>query len=161
MAHTPPDTVVAVDLGSNSFHAVVARVDASGFTLVDRLRERVALAEGLGSDRRLTAEVQERALACLGRFGQRLRGLPPTAVRAVATNTLRRAREARNFLARAEDALGFPIDVISGQEEARLIYLGVAHSRSDGSQRRLVVDIGGGSTELVLGEGLDILESCR
>jgi len=153
------DHVAAVDLGSNSFHLVVAQVDHGGIKVIDRLRERVALAEGLGDDRKLSSEAIERALACLARFGQRLKGLPPGAVRAVGTNTLRRAANARSVLSKLEEALGFPIEVIPGREEARLIYLGVIHSLSDDSERRLVVDIGGGSTELILGEGFDSIET--
>lgn len=153
------DHVAAVDLGSNSFHLVVAQLAHGGIKVLDRLRERVALAEGLGDDRKLSNEAIERALACLARFGQRLKGLPAGAVRAVGTNTLRRATNARAVLARLEEALGFPIEVIPGREEARLIYLGVIHSLADDSERRLVVDIGGGSTELILGEGFDSIET--
>jgi exopolyphosphatase/guanosine-5'-triphosphate,3'-diphosphate pyrophosphatase len=151
------ESVAAVDLGSNSFHMVVAQLSHGQLQVIDRLRDRVALAEGLGEDRKLSGEAVERALACLARFGQRLRGMPSGAVRAVGTNTLRRARNARAFLAAAEEALGFPIEVIPGLEEARLIYLGVTHSRADESRRRLVVDIGGGSTEIILGEGADTI----
>ncbi len=158
-ADAPFDKVAAVDLGSNSFHMVVAHLAHGQLQVVDRLRERVALAEGLDADRRLQPKVQERALDCLTRFGERLRGMPPAAVRAVGTNTLRRARNSRAFLARAQEALGFPIEVIAGREEARLIYLGVSQARADDSERRLVVDIGGGSTELILGEGSDTLVS--
>ena len=151
------ESVAAVDLGSNSFHMVVAQLSHGQLQVIDRLRDRVALAEGLDEERNLSGQAVERAIACLERFGQRLRGMPTGAVRAVGTNTLRRARNARAFLARAEQALGFPIEVIPGLEEARLIYLGVAHSRADDSQRRLVVDIGGGSTEIILGEGADTI----
>jgi exopolyphosphatase/guanosine-5'-triphosphate,3'-diphosphate pyrophosphatase len=151
------ESVAAVDLGSNSFHMVVAQLSHGQLQVIDRLRERVALAEGLDEERRLSGDAVERALACLARFGQRLRGMPGGAVRAVGTNTLRRARNARAFLERAQQALGFPIEVIPGLEEARLIYLGVTHSRADDSQRRLVVDIGGGSTEIILGEGFDTI----
>jgi exopolyphosphatase/guanosine-5'-triphosphate,3'-diphosphate pyrophosphatase len=153
------ESVAAVDLGSNSFHMVVARVVDGRPQVVDRLRERVALAEGLDDDQRLRPKFQERALACLERFGQRLAHLPRGSVRAVGTNTLRRARDTRAFLARAEAALGHPIEVISGREEARLIYLGVSHAHTDDARRRLVVDIGGGSTELILGEGAEPLET--
>ncbi len=160
MSAAPPfDEVAAVDLGSNSFHMVVAQLVHGQLQVVDRLRERVALAEGLDGERRLQPKVQERALECLTRFGERLRGMPPGSVRAVGTDTLRRARQARAFLARAEQALGFPIEVIAGREEARLIYLGVSQAHADDSERRLVLDIGGGSTELILGEGSDTLIS--
>ena len=121
--------------------------------ILDRIRERVALAERLGPDRSLHPDAQERALACLERFGQRLRHLTPERVRAVGTNTLRNARNSRAFLRRARSALGHEIEVIEGREEARMIYNGVIHSRSTVAARTLVVDIGGGSTECILGEG--------
>jgi len=150
-----PDTVAGVDLGSNSFHMIVARVDEGQLHIVDRMRERVRLASGLGPDRRLSEEAMERGLACLTRFGQRVRELPPGSVRAAGTNTLRQAKNAPVFLSRAQEALGHPIDVIAGREEARLIYLGVAHGVPNSPGRRLVIDIGGGSTECILGEGFD------
>ncbi|MEX1366955.1 MAG: exopolyphosphatase [Nannocystaceae bacterium] len=144
--------LVAIDLGSNSFHMIIARLVGGHLHVIDRMRERVKLAAGLDDDKQLTDEAQSRALACLERFGQRLRSIPSVRVRAVGTNTLRRARNARDFLARAREALGHPIEIISGREEARLVYLGVAHDLSDDAGRRLVVDIGGGSTELIVGE---------
>jgi exopolyphosphatase/guanosine-5'-triphosphate,3'-diphosphate pyrophosphatase len=147
-----PDTLAAIDLGSNSFHLIVARPRPGGqFQVIDRLREMVRLGEGLNPDRSLLPEVADRALGCLERFGQRLRDMPPGSVRAVGTNTLRQVRAGDAFLARAEQALGHPIAVIAGREEARLIYLGVAHGLAAGRERRLVVDIGGGSTELIIG----------
>ncbi len=149
--------VAAVDLGSNSFHMIVARVVAGQPRVVDRLRERVVLAAGLDDRKRLTPEVQRTALATLRRFGQRLHDQPRGSVRAVGTNALRQARNARAFLRRARKALGHPIEVISGREEARLIYMGVAHSLPDEGGRRLVVDIGGGSTECILGERFEPL----
>jgi exopolyphosphatase/guanosine-5'-triphosphate,3'-diphosphate pyrophosphatase len=145
--------LAAVDLGSNSFRMVVAAVDDGHLERVDSLREGVRLAGSLGPDGRLDAAGEERALACLRRFGERLRHLPPENVRAVGTNTLRRARDVSGFLARAREALGFPVEVISGREEARLIYQGVAHDLGPAEGRRLVVDIGGGSTECALGTG--------
>ncbi|NIP73560.1 MAG: exopolyphosphatase, partial [Gammaproteobacteria bacterium] len=117
--------------------------------------EMVQLGAGLNARNELSEQAQARALACLERFGQRLRDLPPSRVRAVGTNTLRKARNAGAFMAEAERALGHPVEVISGIEEARLIYLGVSHSVADSGGRRLVVDIGGGSTELVIGEGFE------
>ncbi|MEM7152855.1 MAG: exopolyphosphatase [Myxococcota bacterium] len=147
-----PSELVAVDLGSNSFHMIIAQLQGGHVHIIDRMRERVKLAAGLDDDKRITQESQARAIACLERFGQRLRTLPNARVRAVGTNTLRRARNARDFNERAQAALGHPIEVISGREEARLVYLGVAHDLSDDAGRRLVVDIGGGSTELILGE---------
>jgi exopolyphosphatase/guanosine-5'-triphosphate,3'-diphosphate pyrophosphatase len=151
--------VAAVDLGSNSFHLVIARAVLHELQLVDRLRESIQLAAGLDESSRLTDEMQERALNCLLRFGQRLRDLPRSNIRAVGTDALRRARNARSFLRRAEQALGVPIEIVSGTEEARLIYLGVAHSLHDEASRRLAIDIGGGSTECILGEGFEVLEA--
>ncbi|MEM7516819.1 MAG: exopolyphosphatase, partial [Planctomycetota bacterium] len=147
----------AVDLGSNSFHMVVGKLQHGSFHMLDRLRERVRLAAGLDEKRRLSAEAKGRALACLERFGERLRELPKPRVHAVGTNTLRRARGAGNFLETAEKALGHPIEIISGKEEGRLVYLGVSHSLADKGGRRLVVDIGGGSTEVILGEQFQAL----
>ncbi len=147
------ESVAAVDLGSNSFHLVVARVvDDTHFHIVDRLRERVALAAGLDANHQLSDRVAARGIACVERFGQRLRELPLDRVRAVGTSALRQATNSAEFLQTAQAALGHPIEVIAGSEEARLIYLGVAHCLADDRGRRLVIDIGGGSTECVLGE---------
>lgn len=146
------DVVAAIDLGSNSFHMIVARIANGHVQMVDRLREMVQLAAGLDQRNRLSEASQQRALDCLARFGQRLRHLAPEQLRIVGTNTLRQARNSAEFLSRAEAVLGHNIEIISGQEEARLIYLGVVHSVADVSGRRLVVDIGGGSTELIVGE---------
>jgi exopolyphosphatase/guanosine-5'-triphosphate,3'-diphosphate pyrophosphatase len=153
-----PLTVAAVDLGSNSFHLIVAQATDADLIIIDRLKETVRLAEGLGTGNRLTSEVRSRAIACLERFGQRLRTLRPQHVRAVGTNTLRLARNDEEFRADARRALGHAIEVISGDEEARLIYEGVASTHfSEG--KRLVVDIGGGSTELIVGEGHAVLRA--
>lgn len=152
------DTLAAVDLGSNSFRLEVARVTGDQLYPLDSLKETVRLAGGLGEDKRLDEATQERALACLQRFGERLRGLSPEAVRCIGTSTLRIARNADAFISRAETALGHPIEIVAGREEARLIYLGVAHSLSLSSDRRLVVDVGGGSTEFIVGQGLKPLE---
>jgi exopolyphosphatase/guanosine-5'-triphosphate,3'-diphosphate pyrophosphatase len=149
------EVMAAVDLGSNSFHMVVARNQHGQPSIVDRLREMVTLASGLDRDGRLDDASQERALACLRRFGQRLRDMQAHQVRVVGTNTLRRARNADVFLARAEEALGHPVEVISGIEEARLIYLGVSHHIDASDGANLVLDIGGGSTELIIGEGYE------
>src|SRR5271157_1973402 len=146
-------TLSAVDLGSNSFRLEIGRVVDDQIYPLDSLREPVRLAAGLTPDKRLTEEAQQRALKALACFGERLRGLPPEAVRAVGTNTLRMAKNAKDFLTRAEAALGSPIEVVAGREEARLIYLGVAHSLPVTRDRRLVVDIGGGSTEFIIGSG--------
>jgi exopolyphosphatase / guanosine-5'-triphosphate,3'-diphosphate pyrophosphatase len=153
----PVQTLAAVDLGSNSFHMVVARMVDGTPRVVDRLRERVALGAGLDKRNDLDEDAQERALACLSRFGQRLKTMGLADVRAVGTNALRKARNAKAFLKRAQSALGHPIEVISGHEEARLIYQGVAHDLPDEASRRLVVDIGGGSTECIVGERFEIL----
>jgi exopolyphosphatase / guanosine-5'-triphosphate,3'-diphosphate pyrophosphatase len=149
----------AIDLGSNSFHMIVGRLENGQLHIVDRLRERVRFAAGLDENRNITLEARERALACLERFGQRVSGMASTMVRCVGTNTLRKARNARGFMEVAREALGHPIEVISGREEARLVYLGMAQSMSAVDGRRLVVDIGGGSTELIIGEGFDIIEA--
>lgn len=146
-------TVAAVDLGSNSFHLVVARLENGIPRIVDRHREMVRLADGLDSDNMLGSEARWRALGCLNRFGERLRGLSSRDVRAVGTNTFRAADNTAEFLADAEQALGHPIDIVSGIEEARLIYQGVVRSMDGSDEKRLVVDIGGGSTELIIGQG--------
>ncbi|MEJ2481301.1 MAG: exopolyphosphatase, partial [Acidihalobacter sp.] len=153
-----PETVAAVDLGSNSFHMIVARIENGHVRVQDRLKEMVRLGGGLDDTNHLKPKARQRAIACLQRFGERVSGLPRGAVRAVGTNTLRKARNADEFLPEAEAALGHPIEIISGVEEARLIYLGVAHSLADDGGRRLVVDIGGGSTELIVGERFEPLE---
>ncbi len=146
-------TLAAVDLGSNSFHCQVGRIVGDQVYPLDSLREPVRLGAGLGQDKRLDEQAQERALACLKRFRERLRGFDRHAVRAIGTNTLRVAKNARTFLRKAESALGFPIEVVAGREEARLIYLGVAHELPASREKRLVVDIGGGSTEIIIGSG--------
>ncbi len=149
------DLIAAVDLGSNSFRLQVARVVEDQIYPLDSLREPVRLASGLTDSKELDAAAQQRALACLKRFNERLRDLPREAVRAVGTNTFRVAKNARAFLKAAEAALGFPIEIIAGREEARLIYLGVAHGLPPSPARRLVVDIGGGSTECIIGQNLE------
>lgn len=153
--------MAAVDLGSNSFHMVVARYTHGQLVIVDRLREMVRLAGGLDEQDRLNKEVSARALECLERFGQRLRDMRAGSVRVVGTNTLRRAHRKQGFLTRAREALGHPIEIISGIEEARLIYLGVSNTIANEPGRRLVIDIGGGSTEVIIGEGFTplLLES--
>lgn len=148
-----PEVIAAVDLGSNSFHMIVARHAHGQLVILDRLREMVRLGAGLDEQGRLQREAVDTALACLERFGQRLRDMNAQDVRVVGTNTLRKARRRGAFLDRARAALGHPIEVIAGVEEARLIYLGVAHTMPSEPGRRLVVDIGGGSTELIIGEG--------
>lgn len=149
--------LAAVDLGSNSFHMVIARVVGGDLQTVGRLKEKVQLAAGLDEHQLLTAEAMARALDSLKRFGQRLKGMPHGSVRAVGTNTLRVARNARAFLEQASEVLGHPIDIIAGKEEARLIYSGVAHTLPDAGGQRLVIDIGGGSTEFIVGRGYEPL----
>ena len=146
-------TIAAVDLGSNSFRLQVARVEDDHVYPLDSLKETVRLAAGLNDDKSLSDDAQERALISLKRFGERLRGMPADSVRAVGTNTLRVAKNSDGFLRKAQRALGFPIEVVAGHEEARLIYLGVAHGLPLRRDRRLVVDIGGGSTECIIGRG--------
>jgi exopolyphosphatase/guanosine-5'-triphosphate,3'-diphosphate pyrophosphatase len=150
--------LAAVDLGSNSFRLQVARVEGEQLYMLDGLREPVRLAAGLTADKYLDADAQQRALAALGRFAERLRDLPREAVRAVGTNSLRVAKNAADFIPQAERALGFPIEVIAGHEEARLIYLGVAHGLPPSKDNRLVMDIGGGSTEFIIGNGFTPLK---
>lgn len=147
-------TLAAVDLGSNSFHLEVGRVVDDQVYPLDSLKETVRLGAGLTSDKKLEVAIQEKAIAVLKRFRERLAGMPVESVRVVGTNTLRVAKNSKEFLARAEAALGFPIEVISGREEARLIYSGVVHSMPLSGHNRLVVDIGGGSTELIIGHKL-------
>jgi len=149
------ETIAAVDLGSNSFHMIVARLRDDQLQVIDKLREPVRFAAGLDAYDRLDAAAYTRALDCLERFGQRLREIPAGAVRVVGTNTLRRAHETSDFIDTAQQALGHPIEIISGIEEARLIYLGVSHSLTQTGKRRLVIDIGGGSTELIIGDGFE------
>ena len=156
MQHQP--ILATVDLGSNSFRLQIARVENDQLYMLDGLREAVRLAAGLTEDKRLDKAAQQRALSCLQRFGERLRGLPREAVRAVGTSSLRVAKNAPEFLQQAEAALGFPIDVIAGREEARLIYLGVARTLPQSEGKRLVMDIGGGSTEFIIGNGLQPLK---
>ncbi len=146
-----PITYAAIDLGSNSFHMIIAREVDGQLQLLDRHKETVRLRMGLDTQGNLDEGAQERALACLTRFGQRLRGIESCNIRAVGTNTLRLASNAGDFLVRAQLALGAQIDIIAGYEEARLIYLGVSHFLPNDDSQRLVVDIGGGSTEFIIG----------
>jgi len=165
MPRTPltASTLAVVDMGSNSFRLEVGRIEGDQIYRLDTWRETLRIGAGLDAQRRLTPEARRAALACLARFGERIKGLHPSAVRAVATNTFREARNAATFLPQAERALGFPIDVITGYEEARLIYNGVAHVLPASEEPRLVIDIGGGSTEFIIGRGLspERLESLK
>jgi exopolyphosphatase/guanosine-5'-triphosphate,3'-diphosphate pyrophosphatase len=148
------ETLAAVDLGSNSFHLQIGRVVDDQIYLLDGLREQVRLGAGLTRDKRIDRATQVRALEALRRFSDRLRGFPAEAVRVVGTNALRVAKNSRQFLTEAKEALGFPIEIIAGREEARLIYVGVAHSLPLSRDKRLVMDIGGGSTEFIIGTGM-------
>ena len=147
-------TLAAVDLGSNSFKLQVARVVDDQIYPLDTLKEPVRLTAGIGDDKKLDRASQERGLACLNRFSERLRGLPQGAVRCVGTSALRVAENSAEFLQQAEAILGYPIEIIAGREEARLVYIGVAHSLPAAEHPRLIIDIGGGSTECVIGEGM-------
>ena len=153
------ETLAAVDLGSNSFHLQIGRVVDGQIYPLDAVREVVRLGGGLTADRRIDRATQAAALEALAKFAERLRGFSRQAVRAVGTNALRVAKNSPQFLREARAVLGFPIEVISGREEARLIYLGVAHSLPAAAlskgERRLVFDVGGGSTELIIGTGLE------
>ncbi|MBU0588609.1 MAG: exopolyphosphatase [Gammaproteobacteria bacterium] len=155
--------LAAVDLGSNSFRLEIGRLDHGQIHRNEYLKETVRQGNGLDEERNLTPEAMQRGWDCLARFGERLAGFKPGQVRAIATQTLREARNREAFLAHAQNILGFPIDVISGREEARLIYQGVAHMLPQSDERRLVVDIGGRSTELILGQSFDarVMESYR
>ena len=152
------NTFAAVDLGSNSFHLLVARRDHGELRVLDRIKDMVRLGGGLDAEGRLDSAVQDRAFASLARFGQRIRGIPQDNLRAVGTQTFRRMKNANAFLMIAETALGCSIDIVAGREEARLIYLGVIQGVAGRDDRRLVIDIGGGSTELVIGQGPQPLE---
>ena len=152
---SPSEVIAAVDLGSNSFHMIVGELRHGQLIIIDRIREAVRLAQGLSDSGDLSAEARARAIECLSRFGERLRDMHAASVRAAGTSTIRRAREDTGFMADAESALGHPIEVISGIEEARLIYNGVSHSLPPHEGLRLVLDIGGGSTELILGQGAE------
>jgi exopolyphosphatase/guanosine-5'-triphosphate,3'-diphosphate pyrophosphatase len=165
MPRTPltASTLAVVDMGSNSFRLEVGRVEGDQIYRLDTWRETLRIGAGLDARGRLTAEARRAAFACLARFGERIKGLHPSAIRAVATNTFRVATNAATFLPQAERALGFPIDVITGYEEARLIYNGVAHVLPASDEPRLVIDIGGGSTEFIIGHGVvpERLESLK
>ena len=155
--------LAAVDLGSNSFRLEIGRLEHGQINRTEYLKETVRQGNGLDPDRNLTPDAMQRGWDCLARFGERLAGFKKAQVRAVATQTLREARNRDEFLAKAHKILGFPIDVIPGREEARLIYQGVAHMLPQSTERRLVVDIGGRSTEMIIGKALDaqVVESYR
>ena len=144
--------VAAIDLGSNSFHMVVAKISHGEIRVVDKFGEKVQLAAGLDENGEIKPAAQERALDCLKRFSQRINDFDSASVQIVGTNALRAAKKKSEFLRQAKRITGHPIEIISGREEARLIYLGVAHTLADDEGNRLVIDIGGGSTELIIGE---------
>lgn len=147
--------LAAIDLGSNSFHMVVARIENGHIHILDNLKEMVRLGAGLDKNGELSKESRTRALDCLKRFGERVNNFPKGSVAAVGTKTLRQAKNSKQFLCKANQVLGHSISVISGKEEARLVYLGVSHSLVDDDGKRFVMDIGGGSTELIIGENFE------
>jgi exopolyphosphatase / guanosine-5'-triphosphate,3'-diphosphate pyrophosphatase len=147
------ELIAAVDMGSNSYHMVAARVEHGEPRVIDRLRETVRMAAGLRADGTLDAEHRARALNCLARFGQRIAGVPSIRVRAVATNSVRRLASPQSFLTAAETSLGHPVEIVSGREEGRLIFLGASHDLPASRESRLVIDVGGGSTEFIIGRG--------
>ncbi len=159
----PHSLYAAIDLGSNSFRLEIGQMDAGQLRRVEYIKETVRQGNGLDSERNLSELAMARGWECLARFGERIAGFQPDQVRAVATQTLREARNRDVFLSKAKEILGFPIEVIAGREEARLIYLGVSHLLPQSDERRLVVDIGGPSTEMILGqpETANTLESYR
>lgn len=157
MDTTNQDTYATIDLGSNSFHMMVARHSNDQLVIIDKMKEMVRLAGGLNEQQLLTDEAIENGISCLEKFGQRLKEIPGSNVRVVGTNTLRQARNGGLFLTKARAALGHSIDIIAGREEARLIYVGVANTIFNDKHKRLVIDIGGGSTEFIVGKGFDPL----
>lgn len=150
--------LAAIDLGSNSFHMVIARLEQGELKPVEIMSEKVQLAAGLDNHKQLSEEAQQRGIDCLARFAQRIEDIPRDSVRIVGTNALREARNSAEFAEQADRLLGSSLEIIAGREEARLIYLGVSHSQPDNPGRRLVVDIGGGSTECIIGERFEPLE---
>ncbi len=153
------DVYAAIDLGSNSFRLQLARLAGGQFYELDSIKEPVRLGTGVSNSKKLDPDAEERALACLKKFAERIRGLPDDSVRAVGTNALRVAKNSAAFVKKAEAVLGHPIEVIAGREEARLIYLGVMATTPSMNKRRLVIDIGGGSTEFIIGENLKPLRA--
>ena len=150
------ELIAAIDIGSNSFHLAIARLDHGEVRKVVSMSEKVQLAAGLNEHNILGAAAERRGLECLSQFVARLDSVPPKRIRVVATNALRQAKNANDFIKRANEILPKPIEVIAGREEARLIYLGVSHTNAS-SDKRLVIDIGGGSTEFIIGQGFEPL----
>ena len=161
-SNNKPQEIAAIDLGSNSFHMVIARIVNGALQVLGRLKQRVHLADGLDSNNMLSEEAMERGIACLALFAERLQGFPEENVCIVGTHSLRQAANSEEFLKRAAKVIPYPIEIISGHEEARLIFMGVAHTQPE-KGRKLVIDIGGGSTEMVIGEDFDplLVESRR
>ena len=155
-----PVLLGAVDLGSNSFRVEIGRVEDYRITTESYWKETVRLAGGIDANDAFTPEIQERALATLRRFREKLENIPPQNIRAVGTQALRTATNAADFLPKAEEALGHPIEIIAGREEARLVCSGCAHALPPSSEKRFVVDIGGASTELIIGCGF-IAKECE
>ncbi|MDI9334887.1 MAG: Ppx/GppA phosphatase family protein [Cytophagales bacterium] len=155
--------LASIDLGSNSFRLEIGRFEHQHLHRIEYIKETVRLGGGLDANRHLSLEAMQRGWDCLARFSERLKNFKKKQVRVVATQTLREAKNRDVFLARGQEILGHPIDVISGKEEARLIYVGVSHLLPQSSERRLVIDIGGRSTELILGQGYtpQVMESYR
>ncbi|MDE3998110.1 exopolyphosphatase, partial [Glaesserella parasuis] len=158
MSEMPSREFAAIDLGSNSFHMIVARIVNGSIQILSRIKRRVRLAEGLDEHRHLNQEAIDRGVACLALFAERLKGFSPENVKVVGTYTLRRALNNQDFLTQAQQVFPFPIEIISGQEEARLIYSGVSHTQPE-KERKFVVDIGGGSTEMTIGDGFTPLRA--
>jgi len=142
----------AIDLGSNSFHLIVIRKTDDKIQVIDSHKEMIRLRSGLDDKGYLTEKAFESGINCLAKFGQLLNNIPENQVRAVGTNTLRNAKNSRDFIEQAEDALGHDIDIVTGEEEARLIFLGVSHGLAKADKQHLIIDIGGGSTEFIIGE---------
>ena len=149
------DLFAAIDLGSNSFHLIIARDQNGQLQVIDKIKEMVRLASGIDKRGYLSDERSKIALNCLSLFAQRLNDIPSKNIRIVGTNTLRKAKNSQQFISQAEQTINHEIEVIAGREEARLIYLGVAHAQSDTLSKRLVMDIGGGSTEYIIGQGFE------
>ena len=160
-APSSENRIAAIDLGSNSFHMVVADTTLDEIRPIDLLSEKVQLAAGLDKNKVLSQEAMDRGLACLSRFAQRVKHLPRTSIRIVGTNALRQAVNAQEFITQAAELFDVPLEIIAGREEARLIYLGVSHTLADDKGKRLVIDIGGGSTEFIIGERFEpqVMES--
>lgn len=150
----PFEKIAAIDLGSNSFHMVVAQVTHGQLRITGEFGDKVRLAAGLEGNS-LNDDAKQRGLACLSQFSQVIEEMPLGSVRIVGTNTLRVAKNRYEFISEAMDIINHPVEVIAGREEARLIYMGVSMSMDHGESKRLVIDIGGGSTECIIGQKLE------